>query len=464
MILGATSSAQRISQEEWWKRRGYERNPLFTTAESIPDDIWKDRLNEITPLDSPIIDEIIAPNMAGPVLIWGVAGGGKTFFCKLAAQICRDDPDSCGSVEVTFQNLSDAQVLKNHGTMAGRIARCVYKQLAALHGHSSSSADHHSLPESADLGHILAKCGDLAASLCAHPGKKRAYVFLDGLDYIYGLCKTRNAAQTARFALANFVAEVAAGAGGDRLAFRIFLPRELREFVIQSLPGDPRRVAHIELPCQIEDTIGAVELWLDVFYAEKTGQKRPHLLALLAQDAVQELYDSLKRRQRQHGGLSPRDAIEMLRAVSKYAAQQGIIDRQISGREFKDALKAVVPPNPEPLHRWHLLLCALLAVVVLLALFYVLPRTPLWGMLLQRLPRFDVVAGQVTTLVKDVITWLEKAKDFIEVILLIIVVLAAAIFVAGCWRRSHQAGEPLGFRRCLEYAWQYVRRYLPGGG
>jgi hypothetical protein len=211
----------------------------------------------------------------------------------------------------------------------------------------------------------------------------------------------------------------------------------------------------------VENAIGAVELWLDVFYANPQLRMPPYLHALLEQDAS----DILRNQLRQKGDrLCPRDAVELLRAVASYAAQQGITDRPISGAEFKEALKRLAEKPPRRRRLLYWLWRAFVAIVVLLAVIYSLPYTPVWRALEQWLPGLALAANSVIARLKEVFEWLKEAKDSIEVILLSVIILAAAFFLAWCMRRSHRAGEPPAIRRCLRYAWQYVRRYLPGGG
>lgn len=444
---------------KWWRQRGYEGNPLFVSAEDVPSHIWQKRLDSTVPLgratpstdgrergepslvmSSYLIDDIIRRTTHKPVLIWGYQGSGKSFSRILATESCRRD--NYAYVEITIQDLSSTGIMKakTADQIAATIARCLYEKLCK---HFARLPNKHFKPdlEQEELYGILARCGEIiGGGKAAERGSDRFYVFIDGLDRLYEQHRRR---QEVKAALKQFIEAVAADACGASLAVRLFLPQDFRPLALSG-------ISEVELRWSVTDVIEALEWWLSMFWPGEANGKQSHLADLL------ERQEPFQRELiRQGAQICVRDGIRLLSAVTEYAAKKQVVGK-ITEEELKAACKQTLHKRERGLPwcisrlRWALYSLSILIVLV-----------ALWSVILKRV-RWTEAAQLVVSLLTLVLGWIAKVWEIIQAIVIVMVVLGGALFLAWCLWHSYRTREPPG--HCLKYVWTFLRRFLPWNG
>jgi len=450
---------RRSPLDKWWQQRGYNGDPFVASnsedAETgqLPD--W--HVDCLSPADrrrrgTDTLAAIIREGDSRLGLVYAPAGGGKTFYRRLATQWCREEINSRGALEISATDLHRARVSRQDGLSAYHLAVCVRDRILAHHPRRPSLADASFCEDGNGPGYVLSHCATLATYFNPEHGPSKLYIFLDDLGKIYyklGADKRRAALE----AIAEFLGSVAGGACGELVAMRVFLPLELAEPIQQALSSYLReRIWQEKLLWTLEDCMEVAERRLQTAWSDEAGSRVGHLAYLLDQDAVDMLRRDLRKRERQ-GNLSPRFIIETLSSVANYAARQGINDEPIHGDVYQRAQEPPQVRTPlRPSRRPWLWLLVLAGLAFLLLWYYPQIRTDLMTLV-------SVTASAV----RSIIQWLMDILDWIEAFLLLVAVLGAGIFVFWCLRESNRLGEQPDWRRCLQQAWQFIRRHIPGG-
>jgi hypothetical protein len=339
----STSAATLSRLDEWWRRRGYAGDPFVASKaedaslRQLQD--WYIDCPWPTYLPRRGIDTLAAVISEGDsrlALMCAPTGGGKTFYRRLAAQLCREEISSRGALEIDSKDINRARVSSREGLSSYRLAVCVREEIRKHHPQPPSLAEANSLDSADDSGYVLSQCAVLTTSFNSDRGRAKLYIFLDDLDKVYkNLRKDKRSA--AIEAIADFLGSVAGGAGGEYLAMRVFLPMELCELIQQALDPDLRRsILLVKLSWTLKSCEEVAERRFETTWSGGPGPERGHLGSFLNPDALDAFRRMLKKRERRES-LSPRDVIETLSSVANYAARQGVKDQPISEKMYRES-------------------------------------------------------------------------------------------------------------------------------
>jgi predicted phosphodiesterase len=328
--------------DRWWQAHGYTGDPFRAlNAEDADAAQLRDwhvnclslagkRAREVDALQM-----VIREGDSRLGILYAPPGGGKTFYCRLAAQQCREGEVARGVVEIGVTELQEAQVVGPAGFDTRRLAQCILDQVRACASLPPAPAAEGS---AGNVGHILVQCHAVASSLRPERGTAaRLYIFIDDLGTIYYELKPAQR-EAALQALVDFLHSVAIGSCGEFVAVRVFLPLELYGPIQQELEPHWRERAWQErLVWTPEGCEEVVERRLEAACTDETRPGERHLPYLLDQNAI----DIFRRRLKEvkPASLSPRRVIEALFAVVSYAVGQKIVDLPIPGEVYRRALE-----------------------------------------------------------------------------------------------------------------------------
>jgi len=454
-IIAEIPRPRRSPLDKWWQQRGYTGDPFIASNAEDADTgqlrDWHIDCLSLADRRRRGIDTLAAVIREGDSrlgLIYAPTGGGKTFYRRLATQWCREEINSRGALEISATDLHRARVYSRDGLSAHRLAVCVRDKILVHHPQRSPLVDISS-GVGDDPGYVLSQCATLAASFNPERGPVKLYIFLDDLDKIYHkLSKDKHRA--ALEAMVDFLVNVAGNACGEFVAMRVFLPLELYEPIQQALPSHLHgRIWQEELLWTLESCEEVAERRFEISWDD--GTRRGHLGFFLHLDAQVTFRRMLRKRERL-GTLSPRDVIETLSAVASYAANKDIKDQLISEERYRESQAT------RKARRWTRLLRKLwpwaFALSVLAFLLWYYPQIRAYLTTFPSLP---------ARAIRSVIQWLTNVLDWVEAFLLLVAVLGASVFVFWCLLTSYQSGQQLDWHKCLQQAWQFIHRHIPGG-
>lgn len=345
------TSRKRVTVVEWWRKRGYSRNPFeWSNAEEVSEEDWSDAVpnlfelfvlwhvdpNVIIPAHlpaaerdkykrqlfegltgTPTLDWAVSAGTSDVVLIYAPSGGGKTFYRRWAASQIKQD----GGLAVEIDDLAAAGIRDLEHISAAALARCITKRVC----------QHFNIPvgpgSSRNIYTILKRCETQVQQ--ARPVTGPVYVLIDGIDQLFSE-RPEGVRQNdqALAALAELITTAAKRTGPGRLALRFFMPEQFQPFLEERV-GRSGHVRAYRLLWQPEYCEAIVErrldsCWLD---AGEVGQQLPRLLA---QDTLDEFVQWLGKQSQ----LSPRCALELLKRLTDYAYRQVVSSDQQIGAEL----------------------------------------------------------------------------------------------------------------------------------
>jgi hypothetical protein len=349
-----------VGLDKWWKKRGYGGNPF---AWSNAAEVTGDRVSELFHLwhvdpnadvvleglgPTPTLDRAKSPDTSRLILIFAPGGGGKTFYCRWAARQFRDDNLHALKIYNIDQRMQRMQIPEDKVT-ARDLAACIYDHVCKHFSMPKALSSHD------DTRHILENCDDvLGQVLCSSQGPARVYVYIDDIDRLFDeqpSGASRNA--QALTAIVELCKAVAKRHGGEPLALRIFIPRQLRAPVRNHLLVLIRHRSIEEYVISWTPTHceAVAERRLDSRWKGGPDTGINHLCRLLTQDARDEFREWLYHQ----AGISPGRVIETLNRLANCAYGRGVAtDQQIEVELWNEFSKSsectdiCTPDEPYP--------------------------------------------------------------------------------------------------------------------
>jgi predicted phosphodiesterase len=315
--------------DRWWAARGYICNPfMWPNAADVGEDdfpelfrAWHIDPNTDAGLEglgpTPTLDAISSEEN-GLVLAYAPAGGGKTFYRRLAARLVEERAGTeCVEISDVVAQVSDPDQVTAHD-----LALCVLDHV------SRRLSVELPLSSSASVARILRTCDEVITAARDSQEITRVYVFVDDLHQLFGEESYRARQNTqALKAVLDFCKAAADRGGGGALALRLFIPEGLQESIQRGL-GERRRqrIEECTISWSVEHCRSVIERRLDSSWQGETGAGVAHLGRLLTPDALEEFLDWLRR---QEGAVSPRCVVRVFDGLARYAYGRSVETSQI---------------------------------------------------------------------------------------------------------------------------------------
>ncbi|MBV6452665.1 MAG: 3',5'-cyclic adenosine monophosphate phosphodiesterase CpdA [Anaerolineales bacterium] len=336
-VVPTVSSALRT----WWQKRGYNNDPfLFDNAKDLATNDnfqhWYVDPNlsaSISGFSRPTIDDIIAVETSGPVLIFAPSGGGKT-FCRIL---------SIEQIKATYTNKIvdisniNSKLLNPEQVSGLELMMCICRAVSLEFNFQPTATP-------GFTQHVLAACdAQIRSSFPSDGVLQHIFTFVDDLDQLF----SEHDSEKNRKALMAIseLCKTAANQNDTLLALRLFLPLEIKEQLLELLGVRTRqKIRVVTLRWDLDHCETVLEARLNSNWKDGPNEYfGNHLGRLLHEDALTEL-----RRQLKDSDLSPRCIIQFLRELSYYAYKSSLNHENAIGSKMivdflEDNLSSVCP-------------------------------------------------------------------------------------------------------------------------
>ena len=250
--------------------------------------------------------------------------------------------------------------------------------------------------------------------------------------------------------------------GGDSLVARMFMPAQLQKDVQTQLGIRwRRRILEYNIVWDTKHCLAIVEKRLDSLWKGGPDTGMGHLDRLLAPDTYLKFTEWLGRQK----NVSPRCVIDIFYRLSDYACQMGArSDRSIAAHLWDNFVASsnvslICGEDVEyPIERLGLkfprwMFFGLIVALGLIAVLY-------FSSSIQQILDFGAF---LSAWLGKAIEWLASTSGRVEAFVLLAVAAGSILFVAWCLIHNFRSDQPRDLHRCLEQAWELIRRRLPGG-